>query len=163
MFLAASCFAQTARTQDTEKEPAAILEVGAAGEWATKGGGAPSFGPSLAAEITPIDHWLEIEGGVTPLFSRGRTEWDSDLLFKKPFTLSQGTEFMIGAVPSWSHTVAHGRSDDAMGVEAGLDFMFWPWKGRTFGWYIEPSFGYSFASGHEQALGVSVGLLIPIP
>ncbi len=56
----------------------------------------------------------------------------------------------------------HGRSDDAWGAEAALDFMFWPWAGRKVGWFMEPSYGYSFGAGHEQSLSMSVGLLIPI-
>jgi hypothetical protein len=110
----------------------------------------------------PIENWLEIAAGVAPLFSRGQTEWDVDFLFKRPFTLSSTTEFMIGLGPSWSHTIAHGRSDDTLGAEVALDFMFWPWKGRKIGWYIEPSYGYGFSASHEQALSVSAGILIPI-
>jgi hypothetical protein len=50
-----------------------------------------------------------------------------------------------------------------IGAEVVLDFMFWPWPGRKFGWFLEPSYSYSFSSGHEQSLGVSVGLPVPIP
>ena len=153
--------ASAAVAQEQEKEPVAIAEIGAAGEWAAKGHGS-SYGPSLAVETTPIEGWLEIEGGVTPLFSRGRTEWDVDLLFKKPFTLSSKAEFMVGIGPSWSHDVSRGHSEDIFGAEAALDFMFWPWKGRKIGWFIEPSYGRSFNADHEQALSASVGLLIPI-
>jgi hypothetical protein len=52
-----------------EKEPAAIVELGAAGEWALTHG-RPSYGPNLAVEFTPIPEWLEIEAGVTPMFDR---------------------------------------------------------------------------------------------
>ncbi|KRE89479.1 hypothetical protein ASG87_03875 [Frateuria sp. Soil773] len=151
----------SADAQEAEKEPAAIVEIGSAGEWTINGNGA-GHGPSFAVETTPIEHWLEIEGGVTPLFSRGRIEWDMDLLFKKPFTLSPTVEFMIGAGPSWSHTVAHGRSYNTLGAEVALDFMFWPWQGRKIGWYLEPSYGYSFSASHERTLGASAGILIPI-
>jgi hypothetical protein len=40
--------------------------------------------------------------------------------------------------------------------------MFWPTPDRKFGWFLEPSYTYSFSNGHEQSLGVSVGLLVPI-
>ena len=80
---------------EEEKEPAAIVELGAAGQWALNGG-KPSYGPNLAVEVTPIKKWLEIEAGVTPFFSKGQTEWDTDLLFKKPWTLSKKAEFMLG-------------------------------------------------------------------
>ena len=57
------------------------------------------FGPTVAVEVTPLKNWLEIEAGVTPLFSNGHTELDTDLLFKKPFTLSNAVEFMLGVGP----------------------------------------------------------------
>ena len=74
--------------QSVDKEPAAILEIGAAPNRSLKGGGS-SFGPTVAVEVTPIENWLELEAGVTPLFARHSTEWDADLLFKKPWTLSR--------------------------------------------------------------------------
>ncbi len=147
--------------QSDEKEPAAIIEIGGAGEWALTHG-KPSYGPSVAVEFTPIKERLEIEAGVTPLFSRGQTEWDTDLLFKKPYTLSKTAEFMFGAGPEWAHTIAGGHSANSVAAEGALDFMFWPWAKRRFGWYLEPSYGYSFAGGHEQSASVTVGLLIPI-
>ena len=55
-----------------EKEPTAIIELGGAGEWGVPG--ASSYGPSAAVEFTPIKDWLEIEAGVAPMFSHGRTE-----------------------------------------------------------------------------------------
>jgi len=163
--LVALLMAGRAVGQVEEKEPAAILEIGGAGEWALTHG-TPSYGPNVAVEFTPIKEWLEIEAGTTPFFSRGQTEWDTDLLFKKPYTLSQTTEFMAGVGPEWAHTSTHtsgdGNSANSIGGEAALDFMFWPWPKRRFGWYMEPSYGYNFGSGHEQSISISVGLLIPI-
>ena len=150
------------QVQEKEKEPAAILEIGAAGEWALTHG-TPSYGPSVAVEVTPIKEWLEIEAGTTPFFSRGQTEWDTDLLFKKPYGLSKTAEFMFGIGPEWAHTIQGAKSSNALGGEAALDFMLWPWQKRRFGWYLEPTYGYSFASGHDQSMSVTVGLLIAIP
>ncbi len=147
--------------QIKEKEPAAILEVGSAGEWALNHG-TPSYGPSFAVEVTPIMDRLEIEAGVTPFFSRGQTEWDTDLLFKKPYTLSKTAEFMFGAGPEWAHTMKGGKNTDSIGAEGALDFMFWPWAKRRFGLYLEPSYGYDFGSGHQQSMSISAGLLIAI-
>ena len=149
------------QVEGKEKEPAAIVELGGAGEWALTHG-APAYGPNLAVEVTPIKEWLEIEAGVTPFFSRGQTEWDTDLLFKKPYTLSKTTEFMCGVGPEWAHTTKGGNSVNSIGGEAALDFMFWPFPKRRFGWYMEPSYGYNFGIGHEQSMSVSVGLLIAI-
>src|ERR1700733_13575844 len=146
--------------QAEDKEPSAIFEAGGAGQWGINGGSA--YGPSIAVETTPIPDLLEVEGGTTALFSRGQTEWDTDFLFKKPYTLSDTVEFMIGVGPEWAHTIAHGRTTDSLGGEAALDFMFWP-VGRRIGFYVEPSYGYDFDTGHEQSLSVSAGLLIAIP
>jgi len=81
------------------------------------------------------------------------------LLFKKPFTLSNTVEFMVGVGPEWMFT----REGAKFAGEAALDFMFWPLPERKLGWFLEPSYSYSFSSGHEQSLGVSVGLLIAMP
>jgi hypothetical protein len=106
---------------------------------------------------------LELEGGVTTLFSHGQTEWDTDFLFKKPYTLSDTVEFMFGVGPEWEHTVSRGDTNDSIAGKAALDFMFWPWAERKFGLYLEPSYDYGFGKGHEQSLSISGGLLIPIP
>jgi hypothetical protein len=151
----------TGFAQSDEKEPVAIVEIGGAGEWVLTHG-TPGYGPSVAIEVTPIKERLEIEAGVTPFFSRGQTEWDSDLLFKKPYTLSKTVEFMFGAGPEWAHTIAGGQIANSVAAEGALDFMFWPWPKRRFGWYAEPSYGYSFAGGHQQSVSLTVGLLIPI-
>ena len=139
-----------------------MLEIGGAPSWSVTGGGS-SFGPTVAIEVTPIEHWLELEAGVTPLFSRHSTEWDADLLFKKPWTLSPKVEFMPGVGPEWIHTRKYGVTTNAVAGEAALDFMFWPTAKRRFGWYVEPAYEYSFGRGHEQSVGMSAGLLIAIP
>jgi len=144
-----------------DKEPVAIFELGAAEEWSLNGGRS-SFGPTAAVEFTPIKNWLEIETGVTALFSKGQTEWDTDFVLKKPFDLSPNIEFEPGIGPVWIRTVGGGRTTDSIGAEAVADFMFWPTPDRKYGWFLEPSYTYSFASGHEQSFGVSGGLLIPI-
>ena len=51
-------FAAQGCAQDAEKVPAAILELGAAGDWSVKDATA-SFGPNVAVEVTPVKHWLE--------------------------------------------------------------------------------------------------------
>lgn len=155
-------FARSAVSQPEEAEPVAVLELGAAGEQSLKGGGS-NFGPTIAVEITPIENWLELEGGVTSSFSHGSTEWDTDLLFKKPWTLSDKVEFMFGVGPEWVHTTGHGSTSNSVSGEVVLDFMFWPSTKHRFGWYLEPSYSYDFGRGHEQSLGISAGLLIAIP
>ena len=92
-----------------------------------------------------------------------RTEWDTDFLFKKPYTLSDTVEFMFGIGPEWVHTITGGKTSDSVAGEAVLDFMFWPRADRKYGLYLEPSYDYGFGRGHEQSLSISGGLLIPIP
>jgi hypothetical protein len=151
-----------ALAQSAEKDPAAVIELGAAGSWSIKDAGS-SFGPTFAVEVTPIENWLELEAGVTPLFSTHSTEWGTDLLFKKPWTFSRKAEFMIGAGPEWIHRSENNITTNSAGGEAVLDFMFWPAKKHRFGWYLEPGYEYDFGRGHEQSAGVSGGLLIAIP
>jgi hypothetical protein len=147
--------------QSSEKEPAAVVEFGAAASRSLTQGQS-SFGPTVAVEATPIENWLELEAGVTPLFRCHSTEWSIDLLFKKPWTLSDKVEFMLGVGPEWIHTNAYGVTTDSVAAEVAPDFMFWP-SGHRFGWYFEPSYEYKFGSRHEHSLGITGGLLIGIP
>jgi hypothetical protein len=150
----------TAQAED--KEPSALVEIGSAGAWGLRDG-SQSFGPTVSLEATPLKEWLEIEAGVTSLFGGGHTEWNTDLVFKKPFTLSHTVEVEFGVGPEWMHTTGGGKTADSLGGEAVLEFQFWPWPERNFGWYLEPSYGHDFGSGRGQSLGVTVGLLIAIP
>lgn len=144
-----------ARAEEKEKEPVAIIELGGTGDWDSNGGS--SFGPSAAVEFEPIKEWLEIEMGTGPLFSSGRTTWSTDVLFKKPFALSDRVEFMIGAGPELNYAVGGASKITA---EFAVDFMFWPLADRKYGWFVAPS--YSYGGTREQSLGVSLGLLIAI-
>jgi hypothetical protein len=147
-------------SQPPEKE-AAILELGVEPARSLSGDGW-TLSPTLAAEVTPIENWLELEFGVTPTFSHHSTEWDTDVLFKKPWTLSKKVEFMFGVGPVWIHTKENGIATNSVAGEIALDFMFWPSPTRRFGWYIEPAYDYTFGRSHDQAIGVSIGLLISV-
>ena len=163
VLIASLCFFGNAFAQSDEQELAAVVEVGGAASQSVTGAGA-SFGPTVAVEVTPIEKWLELEAGVTPLFKRHSTEWDTDLLFKKPWTLSKKAEFMAGIGPEWVHTTKYGVTTNSVSGEAVADFMFWPSSGKhRFGWYLEPGYDYNFARRHDQSFGVSGGLLIAIP
>lgn len=148
--------------QSVDKGARAIVELGGAAGRSLKDGGS-SFGADAAIEFTPIENWLELEAGVTPLFSRHHsTEWDTSLLFKKPWTLSKKAELMAGVGPEWVHTRGLGMRTNSIAGEAVLDFMFWPGGKHKFGWFLEPGYDYSFAHGHERSFGISFGLLIAI-
>jgi hypothetical protein len=128
LFGSGSAFAHSA-----DKEPAAVGELGGAADWDVKGGGS-SFGPTAATEVTPIENWLELEAGVIPLFARHSTEWDTDLLLKKPWTLSKRAELMVGVGPEWIHATKSSVTTNSAAGEAVLDFMYWPSKRHRFGW-----------------------------
>ena len=151
---------QTQAANEPE-EPLVIVEVGAATSWNIKGGAA-TFAPNLAAEITPIEDWLELEAGVSPFYTRKSTEWDTDLLFKKPWTLSRKAEFMLGIGPQWTYLKQNGKTANSITGEVAGDFMFWPTDKHRLGWFLEPAYDYSFAGGHPQSVGMSAGLLMGI-
>lgn len=155
LLYSAVCFSQT------EKE-FAVLEIGPAASRSITDAQS-ALGPTVGVEFTPIENRLELEIGVTPLFRPHSTEWSVDLLFKKPWTISDKMEFMVGVGPEWIHTNSFGAKQNSVGGEIAPDFMFWPSRRHRFGWYLEPSYEYKFGPGHEQSLGIAGGLLIAIP
>jgi Bacterial SH3 domain len=144
---------------DSGPEHSLILEIGTAGEWPVNGE-RPNFGGTFAAEIEPIENWLELEFGLSTLATAGHTELSGDLLFKKPFRLSSTSEFMIGAGPSYSHTLNGPERGGVWSVELALDWMFWPT--RNMGWFIEPTWSVNPRNGQRSA-GISVGMLFGFP
>ena len=148
------------RAEETgEEDHGLVLEVGAAGEKPVTGG-ASRFGGTIGAEVTPIENWLELEFGLTALAGAGHTELSGDLIFKKPYRLSEQVEFMIGAGPSFAKTLNGPDRGTAIGAEVAADFMIWP--SRRLGWYVEPTWGI-VPHTHEQSVGLAIGLLIGVP
>ena len=166
LFLCLPAHAQTSSKEQStvrqavteDKEPVAILEVGSAANWNTTGG-KPTFAPGLSVEITPVENWLELELGVSPFYTRNSTEWDTDLLFKKPWTISRKAEFMVGIGPQWVRLSQNDKTTDSIFGEVAGDFMFWPTGKHRFGWFVEPAYDYSFAGGHQKSIGMTTGLL----
>lgn len=155
------CAGFASAQEKKEPEEAAVIELGAAPS-RNLTDRSSSIGPTAAVEITPVEKWLELEAGVTPNFGHHTTEWASDLLFKKPWTLSRTVEFMAGIGPEWIRTTESGTRD-SVACEAVLDFMFWPRRwAHKFGWYVEPAYEYDFGRGHERSAGMSFGFLIAI-
>ena len=62
-----------AEEKEKEKEPLAVVALGAAGEWGFPGGKF-SRGPSAAVEFSLIKDWVEVEIGGARLFRRGVSE-----------------------------------------------------------------------------------------
>jgi hypothetical protein len=160
VIITAFIFVPMTQLRAGEKEPFAVIELGAGWERSIQDG-TVSVGPSASVEFPVIKEWLEIEMGISPLFRPGQTEWQADLLFKKPFTINEHVEFMVGAGPQLSYATAGGGTKIAS--EVALEWMIWPTKDRRFGWFVEPTYSYSFSRGHEQSIGMTAGLTIAIP
>jgi hypothetical protein len=145
----------TDETSAAEKEPVAVLELGAAGAWDLRGGS--SFGPAVALEFEPVKDNLVIEAGLAPLFDRsGHADWDFDLLFRRPFDLSKKVEFEPGVGPTFN-------GSGQVGAQVSFELMIWTSAEREFGWFIDPSYSVSLAPGHQQSVGLNLGLLFAIP
>ena len=136
---------------------AIVLEIGGVGEW-DFGEGSRHFGGAFAVEMTPVEHVLELECGMTVLAAEDGLETSIDVLFKKPYRLSPQVEFMIGLGPEVVHLPGREDGGTFFGTEAVLDFMFWPRK--NVGWYLEPSCGLLFRNGTQHGAGITAGLLI---
>jgi len=155
LLVALSVFMARAHAED--KEPTLVFEMGGAGGWPL-GRGSASYGPEVALEYTIIEHWLEIELGTSPQFSKGRAEIGTNVLLKKPFELTDRLEFLIGAGPIWLHKPG---ADSAAG-EVTAEFVYAAWPKEHVGIFFEPSYTYDFGKGHEQSIGFTVGLHIGI-
>lgn len=145
-----------------KKEGIAIGEIGPVFSTDIKSGKS-NYGYGAAVETTPVENWLELELGVSSVYSNQYHETDVDFLFKKPWTFSPVLEFMFGVGPQWGHSTSQNITTNSWSGEAALDFMYWPFKKRQFGFYLEPDYVYGLGKVHEQAGEMSAGLLINIP
>src|SRR4051794_4550897 len=102
-----------------EKEPLAVVMLGVAGEGSLSDR-AFSRGPAAAVEFSAIKDWMEIEVGGAKLFRRGHSEWEAEVVFRKPFSLSDTAEMMLGLGPMW--TQSKGESGK-IGTTFVADFM----------------------------------------
>jgi len=145
------------RPASADEDHAIVFELGVAPSW-EHAERAIHTGGTFAFEVTPIEHWLELEIGVTAIPAGGSVEMPFDVLFKKPWQFSPRFEFMLGAGPEIVHA-SGGSGATFWGWEGVLDFMFWPKK--NVGWYVEPSYEITFRAGMEHhGVGVAIGLLI---
>jgi hypothetical protein len=69
-------------------------------------------------QFTAIENWLEIEAAVARLFARRLPEWDTDILFRKPWTHSKNAEFMFCIGPEWVHAGKYGVTTNSVSAEA---------------------------------------------
>ena len=142
------------------KEELAVLELGGSAGGNFKGG--TSLSPSFAVEITPIENWLELEAGTTPIFGNHSTSWESDFLFKKPWTFSPKVEFMVAVGSTWTHTSENSLNSNVFGAEFALDFMYWFSSKHKLGLFLEPAYQFNFGQWQQPSYDISGGLLIAI-
>jgi hypothetical protein len=140
-----------------EEDHAIVFELGWAADWSGDEG-LHTKGATFAFEVTPIEHWLELEFGVSAVRADGVTEVPVDVLFKKPWNFSPQFEFMIGVGPELIHATGL-RPQTYWGLSSVLDFMFWPKK--DVGWYLEPGYEATFHDGAaHRGLAMAAGLII---
>jgi hypothetical protein len=152
---------QAAAREDADDDHGVVLEAAPAFERDIKSK-STSYGATAAFEMTPIENWLEMEYGLTLLSPRGRRNLEADVLFKKPYRLSENAEFMIGLGPTFERRFGGSERATAHGLEFALDFMFW--RTKSVGWYVEPSYGMGLGGTKgERTIGGSAGLLLRWP
>jgi hypothetical protein len=156
LLLPASLDAQATGTDHT-----VVIELGGAAEWPLQGEQS-NYGGTLAAEATPIEHWLEVEAGATLLGTSRRREIAADFIVKKPFEISSTVELMAGVGPELSWQLTRGSSARSLATECALDLMVWPTK--NVGWYVEPTYNFtSFRAASGRSLALATGLIIGLP
>jgi hypothetical protein len=139
----------------SDVDHAIVFEAGAEADWSKADGFHP--GATFAFEVTPIEHWLELEFGVSAIPHPGGVEIPVDVLFKKPWRISRTVEFMVGVGPELIHSTADHQT--FWGLSAVGDLMVWP--SRNVGWYLEPGIERTFERGaHETGLAMAAGLII---
>ena len=145
---------------ESKADHAVVIEIGGAGEWPLEGE-RPSYGGTLAAETTPIEHWLEVEAGATVLGTSHRREIAADFIVKKPFEISSTVELMAGVGPELSWTLTRGSPARSLATECALDLMIWPTK--NVGWYLEPTYDLTSFRASGRSLALAAGLIIGLP
>jgi hypothetical protein len=140
-----------------DEDHAVVFELGWSGDW-SRDEGLQAKGGTFAFEVTPIEHWLELEFGVAAIRADGVTQVPIDVLFKKPWQFSPRFEFMVGVGPELVHATGL-HPETYWGLSSVLDFMFW--RSKNVGWYLEPGYEVTFHDGTaHHGLAMAAGLLV---
>ncbi len=156
-----ACWAWAGSACAGGEDPTWAVEIGGMGEWGLEGG-FPSSGPHAGLEHTLIEHWLEVELAATPLFSKGGTEIETELIFKKPFELAEHLEFLIGVGPEWIHRNSGDGPRDSTAIEATAGFDYELWPERHAGVFIEAAYARDFGA-REDSIHLTSGVKVGIP
>jgi hypothetical protein len=138
-----------------EFEPHIVLGVGGA-DSVELSGGSNHVGGNAFVEWNAVPKWLELELGASVLTADSGVSIPIELLFKKPFRLAPGIEFMPGIGPEVVH-VTGPSGGTYFGGTIGLDFMFWPTQ--RVGLWVEPSYDFVVHDGVSHALGGTGGVI----
>jgi hypothetical protein len=134
-----------------------VYEVGWAGDYSGAEGFHPK-GATFAIEVTPLPDRLELEVGITAIRANDVTETSVDVLFKKPWRLSERIEFMAGIGPEVIHATG-AEAGTFLGLSVVGDLMFWSKK--NVGWYLEPGYEIAFRAGTiRQGFAIAGGFII---
>jgi hypothetical protein len=116
------------------------------------------FGAAAFLEFEAIDEWLELELGAQILATAPGREASWDLLLKKPFRVTPRLEVMTGLGPAVIRASGAGETRTAWGIEAAVDFMYWP-AGRL-GFWAEPAYEIVLSGGLAHALSCTAGPML---
>ncbi len=116
------------------------------------------LGAAVFLELEAIDEWLELELGAQVLRTTPGREASLDLLLKKPFRVTPRLEVMTGLGPTVIQSSGAGETRTAWGVEAAVDFMYWP-AGRV-GFWAEPAYEIVLSGGLAQAVSCTAGPML---
>jgi hypothetical protein len=152
--------ALAAANEAAERDRVAVLELGVTGERELSER-TSHLGPVVGIEVAAIENRLEIEFGASPYRSRGATNWELELPFKRPFRLSETIEVMPGIGPIWSHTPQPGERPSTWSAEVVLDIFFW--RSKRVGWYVEPSYGVTLGNGNKKFAASTGGFFFAVP
>ena len=133
-----------------------VLGAGPAAEMETPTAG--HFGAAAFLEFEAIDEWLELELGAQILATAPGREASLDLLLKKPFRVTPRLEVMTGLGPTVIQTSGAGETHTAWGIEAAVDFMYWP-AGRV-GFWAEPAYEIVLSGGLAHVLSCTAGPML---
>jgi hypothetical protein len=133
-----------------------VLGAGAAAEMETTTAG--HSGAAAFLELEAVDEWLELELGAQLLATAPGREASLDLLLKKPFRVTPRLEVMTGLGLTVIRASGAGETRTSWGIEAAVDFMYWP-VGRL-GFWAEPAYEIVLSGGFARALSCTAGPML---
>ena len=145
-----------ARSPPPQERYRFVLGAGAAAETETPTAG--RFGAAAFLELEAIDGWLELELGAQILATAPGREASLDLLLKKPFRVTPRLEVMTGLGPTVTQASGAGETRTAWGIEAAVDFMYWP-AGRV-GFWAEPAYEIVLSGALAQVASCTAGPML---